>query len=274
MAQHRNPVKRAGRNLCFGLKHHFKNSLRRSDHRWSTIYIDSWRCTSFDCACFQQRGCPWVAWGMGKFAWLTYKCQSEVVAWKVECSGASSQAGVEGKTCPQRCQVGTASPESEFSFTTGAHLRDGLNDGKPNACRIKMTVNCQSWVSCFYQKNVRLHTDERLAEVLAEVSSMQWDIIIFSETKSSHDIVELDDGVQSHVCFGIRRKTNAARGAILMHVRHKKWAKRCVVLWEGALYVDVIRCPNWQGKSSNHRSICSTCRFFRAGLYQYFPTLK
>ena len=68
---------------------------------------------------------------------------------------------------------------------------------------------------------------------------MQWDIIIFSETKSSHDIVELDDGVQSHVCFGIGRKTIAAGVAILMHVWHKKWAKRNVVLSEGAWYVDV-----------------------------------
>ena len=51
-----------------------------------------------------------------------------------------------------------------------------------------------------------LHNDERLAEMLAEVSSMQADIIIFSETKSSHDIVELDDGVQSHACLGIGKK--------------------------------------------------------------------
>ena len=83
-----------------------------------------------------------------------------------------------------------------------------------------------------YTKNARLHNDERLAEVLAEVSSMQWDIIIFSETRSSHDIVELDDGGQSHVCLGIRKKINAAGVAILMHARHKKWAKRNVVLSE------------------------------------------
>ena len=51
-----------------------------------------------------------------------------------------------------------------------------------------------------------LHNDERFAEVLAKVSSMQADIIIFSETKSSHDIVELDDGVQSHACLGIGKK--------------------------------------------------------------------
>ena len=90
-----------------------------------------------------------------------------------------------------------------------------------------------------YTKNARLHNDERLAEMLAEVSSMQWDIIIFSETRSSHDIVELDDGVQSHVCFGIGKTTRAAGVAILMHARHKKWAKRKVVLSERVLYVDV-----------------------------------
>ena len=90
-----------------------------------------------------------------------------------------------------------------------------------------------------YTKNARRHNDERLAEVLAEVSSMQWDVIIFSETRSSHDIIELDDGVQSHICFGIGSKTIAAGVAILMHARHKKWAKRNVVLSERVLYVDV-----------------------------------
>ena len=90
-----------------------------------------------------------------------------------------------------------------------------------------------------YTKNARLHNDERLAEVLAEVSSMQWDVIIFSETRSSHDIIALDDGVQSHICFGIGTKTIAAGVAILMHARHKKWAKRNVVLSERVLYVDV-----------------------------------
>ena len=30
-----------------------------------------------------------------------------------------------------------------------------------------------------FTENARLHNDERLAEALAEVSSMQWDIIIF-----------------------------------------------------------------------------------------------
>ena len=76
------------------------------------------------------------------------------------------------------------------------------------------------------QKNGRLHNDERLAEALAEVSSMQWDIIIiFSEMRSSHDIVGLDHGFQSHVCFGIGKKTHAAGVVILMHARHRKRAK-------------------------------------------------
>ena len=90
-----------------------------------------------------------------------------------------------------------------------------------------------------YTKNARLHNDERLAEVLAEVSSMQWDIIIFSETRGSHDIVELDDGVHSHMCFGIGKQTSAAGVAILLHARHKKRVKQNVVLSERVLYVDV-----------------------------------
>ena len=60
--------------------------------------------------------------------------------------------------------------------------------------------------------------DETLGEVVAKISSMQWDVIIFSETKSSHDIIELDDGVQSHICFSIGQKIPATGVAILMHV--------------------------------------------------------
>ena len=60
-----------------------------------------------------------------------------------------------------------------------------------------------------------------------------------------HDIVELDDGFQSHVCFGIGKITRAAGVAILMHPRHKKWAKRKVVLSEKGT---VRRCSHWQEK--------------------------
>ena len=107
---------------------------------------------------------------------------------------------------------------------------------KPTANHMHVESKGHSHV---YTKNARLHNDERMAEVLAEISSMQWDVIIFSETRSSHDIIELDDGVHSHVCFGIGKTTRAAGVAILMHARHKKWAKRNVVLSERVLHVDV-----------------------------------
>ena len=84
---------------------------------------------------------------------------------------------------------------------------------KPTANHMHVESKGHSTVSHsfhVYTKNARLHHDERLAEVLAEVSSMQWDVIIFSETRSSHDIIELDDGVQSHMCFGIGKRTSAA----------------------------------------------------------------
>ena len=67
-----------------------EHSLHRPDHRWGTIYIHNWRWSSFDSTCFQQRGRAWVAWGMGKSGWSTYKCRSEVVAWEVKCCRASS----------------------------------------------------------------------------------------------------------------------------------------------------------------------------------------
>ena len=109
---------------------------------------------------------------------------------------------------------------------------------KPTANHVHVESKGPSTVSHnfhVYTKNGMPHNDERLAEVLAEVSSMQWDVIIFSETRSSHDIIELDDGVQSHICFGIGKKTGAAGVAILMHARHRKWAKRNAVLSERVL---------------------------------------
>lgn len=114
--------------------------------------------------------------------------------------------------------------------------------GKPTANQMHVESTRHSTVNHnfhVYTKNARLHNDERLAEVLGEVSSMQWDIIIFSETRGSHDIVELDDGVHSHMCFGIGRQTSAAGVAILLHARHKKRIKQNVVLSERVLYVDV-----------------------------------
>ena len=64
---------------------------------YTLTIIHSRRSISFDSACFQQGSCRWVAWGMGKLGWSTYKCRSEVVAWKVQCSGAVSKEGLKGK---------------------------------------------------------------------------------------------------------------------------------------------------------------------------------
>ena len=121
-------------------------------------------------------------------------------------------------------------------------------------------------------QNVGLHNDERLAEALAQVSSMQWDIIIFPETKSSHDIVEPNDRFQSHVCFGIGKETRAAGVAILMHAQHKKSEKRKVVLSGKVLYLDV-QFGKERVESLQQHATHSTCRLFRAGFYQFFRTL-
>ena len=101
-----------------------------------------------------------------------------------------------------------------------------------------------------YTKNAGLHNDERLTEVLAEVSSMQWDIRWWC---SIH----------------VLGKKNAARVAILMHARHKKRAKRNVVLSERVLCLDI----QVGKKKSNNRSICPTCRLFRAGFCKLFRTV-
>ena len=67
---------------------------------------------------------------------------------------------------------------------------------------------------------------------------------MFSGTRSSHDIVELD-GVQSLVCFRIRKRSSAAGPTILMHVPDKKMRKPKWFFCQNSI---ARRCPQWQEK--------------------------
>ena len=69
---------------------------------------------------------------------------------------------------------------SPWSPTSGASLNFQVDKPTANPMHVESrehsTVNHTFHV---FTKNARLHNDERLAEALAEVSPMQWDIIIF-----------------------------------------------------------------------------------------------
>ena len=106
-----------------------------------------------------------------------------------------AKEGLKGKHASKGTKLVPAPSESQFSFTTGRRLSGvslNFQVDKPTANHMHVESKGHSTVSHnfhVYTKNVRLHNDERLAEVLAEVSSMQWDIIISSETRRSHDTV-------------------------------------------------------------------------------------
>ena len=42
-----------------------------------------------------------------------------------------------------------------------------------------------------YCKNARLHTEDRLAELLGELNQCQWDVVLFSETRRNSDHCKL-----------------------------------------------------------------------------------
>ena len=67
---------------------------------------------------------------------------------------------------------------------------------------------------------------------------MQWDIVMFSERRSSHGIIELHEGNFRHICFGSGTETFSAGVAILLHERHAKNVANAKVISDRVMYVD------------------------------------
>jgi len=47
-------------------------------------------------------------------------------------------------------------------------------------------------------KNARIHTNDRIVQVLAELENEAWDIVLFSETRAATNMVILDGGHAVH----------------------------------------------------------------------------
>ena len=73
-----------------------------------------------------------------------------------------------------------------------------------------------------YTKNAKLRNDDKFGELVAETADVQWDIVMFSETKNNHGIIELHGGNFRHICFRSGTATFAAGVAILLHERHDR----------------------------------------------------
>ena len=89
-----------------------------------------------------------------------------------------------------------------------------------------------------YTKNATLHNDDRFGKLVAEIAGVQWDIVMFSETRSSHGIIELHEGNFRHICFGSGTETFSAGVAILLHERHAKNVANAKVISDRVMYVD------------------------------------
>ena len=81
---------------------------------------------------------------------------------------------------------------------------DGINSG------VKRTLH-------IYAKNARLGNKERIAQLLAELSGISWDAILFSETRAASNTCVVDGGHKLYTNLG----SNFAAGVgILIHRRH------------------------------------------------------
>ena len=84
----------------------------------------------------------------------------------------------------------------------------------------------------------RLHNDDRFGELVAEITDVQWDIVMFGETRSSHGIIELHECNFRRKCFGSGTETCSAGVAVLLHERHAKNVANAKVISDRVMYMD------------------------------------
>ena len=71
-----------------------------------------------------------------------------------------------------------------------------------------------------YTKNVRslrIHSPERIAELLAELSDVEWDVVLLSETRALSQSLVLDGG---HLLYTELDENKFAGVGILLHSKH------------------------------------------------------
>ena len=68
-----------------------------------------------------------------------------------------------------------------------------------------------------FAKNAHVHSQTKFAELLLELADIEWDIILFSETRYAGGNIVLEGG---HHMFASSEPTVAAGVAILVHCKH------------------------------------------------------
>ena len=89
----------------------------------------------------------------------------------------------------------------------------------------------------FVTKNARIHTDIFLAQLLAEVNEIQWDVVCLSETRAEDGNYTLDDG---HRLFCGRNEFKYAGVSILVHARWTGSIVRFCKVSDRVVYGDLL----------------------------------
>ena len=84
-------------------------------------------------------------------------------------------------------------------------------------------------------KNARIGSEERLQHVIAELDSMYWDIVLFSETRAPSASIVVSGG---HTLHTSGKNHDATGVGILIHARHSG-KKVAVNISDRVMYVDV-----------------------------------
>ena len=132
--------------------------------------------------------------------------------------------------------IGTA-PFGSNSFTnTVAHFRSHacLQVDKPTIDAIQAQTHL--WV--FFSKNARLHTSNRLAEMLSELSTCDWDVVLFSETRRAHGDCKLQDGYRLYL-YTTQQHAGSASVAVLLHAHHVQHVRKVSAIGNRIIHVDV-----------------------------------
>jgi len=87
-----------------------------------------------------------------------------------------------------------------------------------------------------YCKNARLHTDDRLAELLGELKHCQWDVVLFSETCRNSDHCTLAGG---HKLYSSSQQSVAAGVAILVDQRLVHGVTQIRVISDRLMFIDL-----------------------------------
>ena len=86
-------------------------------------------------------------------------------------------------------------------------------------------------------KNARINTSERMVQALAELENVEWDVVLFSETRAAKDKVILDGG---HALFSNISDNPFAGVAILLHAKHVNKSNRIYNVSGRVLALDLV----------------------------------